>query len=84
MSEWVTPSDGYFSSEGLTLHFAEWGDPKHETLILIHGNRDQCCSWDFFVAALFAIGLHFYHVVTLDLRGHGDSEWLHPRAKPST
>jgi pimeloyl-ACP methyl ester carboxylesterase len=72
------PKDRRFVSNGLTLHYVEWGDPNHETWVLVHGNRDQCRSWDFFVSSLFAQGKANLHVVALDLRGHGDSGWLPP------
>ncbi|MBI4528822.1 MAG: alpha/beta hydrolase [Deltaproteobacteria bacterium] len=74
----VEPADRYLVSDGVKLHYAEWGDPTRETLILVHGNRDHCRSWDFFVAALGARGSLPFHVVALDLRGHGDSEWHSP------
>lgn len=72
------PSDRYFVSDGLSIHYAEWGSPGDETLVLLHGNRDQCRSWDFFITALFDQGCPFSHMVAVDLRGHGDSDWLHP------
>ncbi|MFQ5849484.1 MAG: alpha/beta fold hydrolase [Candidatus Binatia bacterium] len=72
------PSDRYLQRDGLTLHYGEWGDPRRETLILVHGNRDQCRSWDFFLAALFAQGMPSFHAIALDLRGHGDSDWSLP------
>ena len=72
------PRDGYFRNDGITLHYEEWGDPTHESLILVHGNRDQCRSWDGFVAALFDQGSPSFHVIALDLRGHGDSDWSLP------
>ncbi|MEK6601871.1 MAG: alpha/beta hydrolase [Candidatus Binatota bacterium] len=80
MSEGVTeqPADRYFTFEGLRLHYAEWGDRAHETLILVHGNRDQSRSWDFFVAALSRQASRPLHIVGLDLRGHGDSGWSPP------
>jgi pimeloyl-ACP methyl ester carboxylesterase len=72
------PTDRYFQNDGLTLHYEEWGDPTRESLILVHGNRDQCRSWDFFADALFAQGSPSFHVIALDLRGHGDSDWSLP------
>jgi pimeloyl-ACP methyl ester carboxylesterase len=41
-------------------------------MLLIHGVHDHCHTWDWF-AARFA---DHYHIVALDLRGHGDSEWV--------
>lgn len=73
------PQDRYIESQGVRLHYAEWGDPKMETLLLVHGNRDQCRSWDFFVAELQKLHPFAFHIVALDLRGHGESEWSAPR-----
>ncbi len=70
--------DRYFASDGIKLHYAEWGEPGKETLILVHGNRDQCRSWNPFVAALSDQKCPFSRVVALDLRGHGDSDWSPP------
>ena len=72
------PVDREFFTAGLRLHYVEWGDPDRHTVVLVHGNRDQCRSWDFFAAALFARQPFSYHVAALDLRGHGDSDWSPP------
>jgi pimeloyl-ACP methyl ester carboxylesterase len=69
------PRRRYFIHDGLRLHFWEWGDPKEETYVFVHGVRDQGRSWDPFLAALRARGVPIKHAVALDLRGHGDSEW---------
>ncbi|MEE8075269.1 MAG: alpha/beta hydrolase [Candidatus Binatia bacterium] len=74
----LQPTDRYFQTDGRTLHYEEWGDPVHESLILVHGNRDQCRSWDCFADALFVQGSPSFHVIALDLRGHGDSDWSLP------
>ena len=71
------PTDRYIESRGLNLHYVEWGDPTRETLLLVHGSRDQCRSWDFFAAEL----LNLYpalHIVAPDLCGHGESAWNAP------
>jgi pimeloyl-ACP methyl ester carboxylesterase len=73
------PRDHYIESRGVRLHYVEWGDPQLETLLLVHGNRDQCRSWDFFVAELQKTHPRSFHIVALDLRGHGQSEWNAPR-----
>ncbi len=49
----------------------DWGNPTAPTLILIHGGKDHARSWDWVAQCL----RDRYHVVALDLRGHGDSEW---------
>ncbi len=56
---------------GLRLHYADWGNDAAPPLILIHGGRDHCRSFDRIARALEP---HF-HVLAPDLRGHGDSEW---------
>lgn len=71
------PTDRYIESRGLKLHYVEWGDPARETLLLVHGNRDQCRSWDFFVGELLNLNPAL-HVVALDLCGHGESAWNDP------
>ncbi len=44
-------------------------------MILIHGFRDHCRTWDFFVTELLAIAPRL-RVVAPDCRGHGDSGWV--------
>jgi pimeloyl-ACP methyl ester carboxylesterase len=53
------------------LHYVDWGNEAAPPLILIHGGRDHCRSWD---AVAQALQPHF-HVMAPDLRGHGDSDW---------
>ena len=53
------------------MHYADWGNEAAPPLILIHGGRDHCRSWDWIARALQP---HF-HVLAADLRGHGDSDW---------
>ncbi len=65
------PESRYYQSQGLRLHYADWGNPDAPLLLLVHGGRDHCRSWD---AMARALRPHF-HVVAPDLRGHGDSDW---------
>lgn len=56
---------------GLRFHFLEWGDPDAPPVLLLHGGNQSAHSWDL-------VSLHLsdrYHVLALDQRGHGDSEW---------
>jgi pimeloyl-ACP methyl ester carboxylesterase len=71
----LEPREQYFVHDGLKLHYWEWGDPKEETFVFVHGVRDQGRSWDHFIAALIGRGLPIKHAVAIDLRGHGASEW---------
>jgi pimeloyl-ACP methyl ester carboxylesterase len=65
------PESRFYESQGLRLHYADWGNDGAPPLILIHGGRDHCRSWDVIAHALQP---HF-HVIAPDLRGHGDSDW---------
>jgi len=67
----VGPADRFYESQGLRLHYADWGNDAAPPLILIHGGRDHCRSWDEVARALQPN----FHVLAPDLRGHGDSDW---------
>ena len=53
------------------FHFLEWGHPDAPTVLLLHGGNQSAHSWDLVSLAL----ADRYHVLALDQRGHGDSEW---------
>jgi pimeloyl-ACP methyl ester carboxylesterase len=70
-----TPSVPYASRNivlrQLRFHYLEWGNPDAPTIVLLHGGHQSAHSWDL-------VSLHLarrYHVLALDQRGHGDSEW---------
>src|ERR1700761_1793262 len=65
------PTSHSFISQRLRLHYVDWGNPGAPPLVLVHGGRDHCRSWDWVADRL----RHDYHVVAVDLRGHGDSAW---------
>ncbi|HSG62189.1 MAG TPA: alpha/beta hydrolase [Pseudomonadales bacterium] len=65
------PTSQRFMSQRLQLHYVDWGNSDKPTLVLLHGGRDHCRSWDWLAEAL----RHDWHVVCPDLRGHGDSAW---------
>ena len=67
----LAPLCRFYESHGLRLHYADWGNAGAPPLILVHGGRDHCRSWDIIARSLQP---HF-HVVAPDLREHGDSEW---------
>jgi len=56
---------------GIRFHLLDWGDPSAPPLIVLHGGNQSAHSWDL-------VSLHLadrFHVIALDQRGHGDSEW---------
>jgi len=65
------PESRFYQSQGLRLHYADWGNDAAPPLILLHGGRDHCRSFDRIARALRP----HYHVLAPDLRGHGDSDW---------
>jgi len=65
------PTSHRLISQRLKLHYVDWGNPAAPPLILLHGGRDHCRSWDWAAQALRSR----WHVIALDLRGHGDSDW---------
>ncbi|MDE2411961.1 MAG: alpha/beta hydrolase [Sphingomonadales bacterium] len=65
------PTSHSFISQRLRLHYVDWGNPGAPPLILQHGSRDHCRSWDWVAQRL----RRDWHVIAPDLRGHGDSAW---------
>jgi len=67
----VTYADKTVVANGLKLHYLEWGDPSAPTLIALHGLRGHGHSWDSFSEPMSGE----YHILALDQRGRGDSDW---------
>jgi len=65
------PEARYHQSQGLRLHYTDWGNGGAPPLLLIHGGLDHSRSWDHVARALRTT----FHVIAPDLRGHGDSDW---------
>jgi pimeloyl-ACP methyl ester carboxylesterase len=65
------PSSNAFISQRLRLHYVEWGAPDAPPVVLVHGGRDHCRSWDWTAREL----AKDWRVIAPDLRGHGDSAW---------
>ncbi len=65
------PVQKFFTSQRLRISYWDWGNEDAPPLVLVHGGKDHARNWD-----RVAEGLRdAYHVVAIDLRGHGDSEW---------
>ncbi len=56
---------------GLNFHYRDWGNDAAQALLLLHGFTGHARSWDTFAQAM----CDRYHVLALDQRGHGESEW---------
>jgi pimeloyl-ACP methyl ester carboxylesterase len=61
-----------FCADGLTVAAAVGGNPQRPAVILSHGAGQTRHSWDRAMRELLEAG---YHVINLDARGHGESEW---------
>lgn len=72
----IEPRSG-FLADSPRLHYLEWNSGAPRALILLHGNSANAWWWRMAAEALAADGLH---IVALDFRGHGDSEWVRPPA----
>jgi pimeloyl-ACP methyl ester carboxylesterase len=71
MPDIIGPTSHFFYSQRLKLHYVDWGNHDKPLAILLHGGRDHSRSWD-----VVALDLRQdFHVVAMDLRGHGDSDW---------
>jgi pimeloyl-ACP methyl ester carboxylesterase len=67
----IEPVSRTHVSQGLKLHYVDWGNEGAPLLLLVHGMRDHARSWDWTARAL----RDRWHVIAPDLRGHGDSQW---------
>jgi lipase len=57
-----------------TLNAYEWGTPGNPTVVCLHGVSSYGCRFDGLAEPLAAR----YHVISLDLLGHGHSPWEPP------
>jgi non-heme chloroperoxidase len=62
----------YTGSAGNPLTADVGGDPSRQPLIFLHGGGQTRHAWGRAARELAGSG---YHVICLDLRGHGDSAW---------
>jgi pimeloyl-ACP methyl ester carboxylesterase len=65
--------DRYSEVNGLRIHYLDWGTGGKQPLVLLHGIARVAHNFDH-LAPRFA---DRYHVIAVDMRGHGDSAW-HP------
>ncbi|HUB39224.1 MAG TPA: alpha/beta hydrolase [Streptosporangiaceae bacterium] len=56
--------------DGLTFHYVDWGGTG-SPLVMLHGLSGHARTWDHTATALS----DQYHVLALDQRGHGDTDW---------
>src|ERR1700745_1937115 len=64
-------NDRFITGNGLRIHYLEWGSADKQPLIMLHGIGRIAHTFDH-IAPHFASR---YHVLAVDMRGHGDSAW---------
>ena len=71
MATSVQPKDKTVNVKGINLHYLDWGTEGKPKVLLLHGLRGHSHSWDDVSADL----CQDYHVIALDQRGRGESDW---------
>ena len=71
MTTQVQPQDKSVTANGLKLHYLDWGTTGKPIMLLLHRLRGHAHSWDSFSEPM----CRDYHVLALDQRGRGDSDW---------
>src|SRR5262245_45738415 len=71
VSQSQQPADRFITVNGLRIHYLEWGSADRQPLIMLHGIGRVAHTFDH-IAPHFASR---YHVLAVDMRGHGDSDW---------
>ena len=64
----------YVSANGLKLHYLDFGNPSKPPLVCIHGLSGNAHNFDGLAPHL----MNDHHVMSIDVRGRGDSEWGPP------
>ena len=67
----VLPEDHEVELNGLSFHYLDWGNHHLPHVVLLHGGSLTAHTWD--MSALLL--RDSYHLVALDQRGHGDTDW---------
>lgn len=67
----ATPADRFVTVNGIRLHYLDWGNADRPPLVLVHGIGRVAHTFDV-VAPSFTSQ---FHVLAIDMRGHGDSGW---------
>lgn len=63
--------DRFINVNGLRIHYLDWGNEGKPAFIMLHGIGRVAHSFDH-LAPRFK---NDYHVMAIDMRGHGDSAW---------
>ena len=67
----TAPTDRFITVNGLKLHYLDWGNDSKPPFIMLHGISRVAHQFDHLAPSF----QDDYHVMAIDMRGHGDSEW---------
>lgn len=67
----VRAENKYLDIHDLRLHYLDWGNYGNRQMLLLHGFMGHAHIWDAFARQF----RNHYHVIALDQRGHGESQW---------
>lgn len=65
------PVSRFITLNGLTFHYLDWGNEGKPITLCLHGSTGQAHAWDFLAHEC----LDDWHLIALDMRGHGKSQW---------
>ncbi len=65
------PEAKWVNARDMRFHYLDWGNHGKPKMLLLHGGAQTAHMWDFFALAM----RDDYHIVALDQRGHGDTDW---------
>ncbi len=71
------PMHEWPGARGVTIRGDAWGDPKGRLVILQHGGGQTRHAWK---GAGETLGDAGYYAISIDARGHGDSDWAEDAA----
>ena len=67
----VKAEEKFVTVNGVKLRYLDWGTSGKPSLVCLHGHTGQAHIWDEFAEAMSP----HYHVLAVDQRGHGGSQW---------
>ena len=67
----VAAQEKHMTVNGVRLRYFDYGNEGAMPLICLHGHTGQAHIWDEFAEEMS----NRFHVLTVDQRGHGESEW---------
>src|SRR3954447_15995242 len=71
MTTRVQPTSKFVAVNGLRLHYLEWGKAGMPAVVCLHGYTSSAQAFN-------SLARHLqdrFHVLAMDVRGHGESEW---------